>query len=61
MADWEVGMHSGCAKLCMARPNFLYYGLYKAGILPDSALTIGVENDAIEEENALSHLAGIVS
>ena len=61
MADWEVGMHSGCAKLCMARPNLLYYGLYKAGILPDSALTIGVENDAIEEENALRHLAGIVS
>ena len=47
MADWEVGMHSGCAKLCMARPNLLYYGLYKAGILPDSALTIGVEKDAL--------------
>ena len=45
----------------MARLNLLYYGLYKAGILPDSALSIGVENDAIEEENALSHLAGIVS
>ena len=47
----------------MARPNLLYYdyGLYKAQILSDSALSIGVENYAIEEENALSHLAGIVS
>ena len=27
----------------------------------NSALSIGVENDAIEEENALSHLEGIVS
>ena len=60
MADWEVGVHSGCAK-CMGRSNLLYYGLYKARILSDFALSIGVENDAIEEGNASIHLAGIVS
>ena len=60
MADWEVGMHSGCT-IRMARPNLHKYGLYKACILSESALSIGVENDAIEEENALSNLEGIVS
>ena len=39
-------------RVCMARPNPLYYGLYKAWILSDSALSIGVENDAIEDKNA---------
>ena len=36
-------------------------GLYKACILSESALSIGMENDAFEEENALSNLEGIVS
>ena len=40
--------------MCMGRPNLLYYGLYKAQILSDFALSIGVENDAIEEDNAFS-------
>ena len=53
-------MHSGCA-MCMGRPNLHYYGLYKERILSDFALSIGVENDAFEEENALSNLEGIVS
>ena len=37
------------------------YVRYKLRISAQSALSIGVENDAFEEENALSNLEGIVS
>ena len=60
MADWEVGMHSGCA-MCMGRPKLISSTMVSLRHESDFALSIGVENDAIEEENALSHLAGIVS
>ena len=52
MADWEVGMHSGCT-IRMARPNLHKYGLYKACILSESALSIGVENHANEDRTTI--------
>ena len=37
----------------------LYFNLYKAWILVNSASPTGVEYDAIDEDNALSHLGKI--
>ena len=37
----------------------LYFSLYKAWILVNSASSTGVEYDAIDEDNALSHLGQI--
>ena len=43
----------------IARSNIFYFDLYRLGILTYSALAIGVEKDAFEEDKAFGHLVEI--
>ena len=43
----------------MARSNLFYFDLYRPGILTYSALAIGVEKDAFEEDKAFGHVVEI--
>ena len=43
----------------IARSNLFYFVLYRPGILTYSALAIGVEKDAFEEDKAFGHMAKI--
>ena len=43
----------------IARSNLFYFDLYRPGILTYSALVIGVEKDAFEEDKAFGLVAKI--
>ena len=43
----------------IARSNLVYFDLYRPGILTYSALAIGVEKDAFEEDKAFGLVANI--
>ena len=43
----------------IARSNLFYFDLYRPGILTYSALAIGVEKDAFEEDKAFCLVANI--
>ena len=43
----------------IARSNLFYFDLYRPGILTYSALAIGVEKDAFEEDKAFGLMAKI--
>ena len=43
----------------IARSNLFYFDLYRPGILTYSALAIGVEKDAFEEDKAFGLVAKI--
>ena len=45
--------------VCIARSNLFYFYLYRPWILTYSALAIGVEKDAFEEDKAFGQLANI--
>ena len=45
--------------MCIARSNLFYFNLYRQGILTYSALAIGVEKDAFEEDEAFGHMVEI--
>ena len=43
----------------IARSNLFYFDLYRPGILTSSALAIGVEKDAFEEDKAFGQVTKI--
>ena len=45
----------------IARSDLFYFDLYRPGILTYSALAIGVEKDAFEEDKAFGQVAKIRS
>ena len=45
--------------MCIAGSNLFYFDLYRPGILTYSALEIGVEKDAFEEDKAFGHMLEI--
>ena len=45
--------------MCIAGSNLFYFDLYRPGILTYSALEIGVEKDAFEEDKVFGLVAKI--